>query len=161
MRRVWRPGENAYITTQNIRRWDNSTSQRCSSSLQAHSLVFTFLCCISTSWAGQRSASITMPSSLRQLAGWEKGDTFLECRRWRWLMLCRSVFSPVKHGSFIGPLWPQQAEDWVSPWCSQILLNGHYAAQNEWGDNPRHLYSHLSTHIRITKGVCMRESSFA
>lgn len=47
------------------------------------------------------------------------------------------------------------------PRCSQILLSSHYAAQNECSDNPRHLYSHLSTHIRITKGVCMRESSFA
>lgn len=28
-----------------------------------------------------------------------------------------------------------------------IMLQGH---------NPRHLYSHLSTHIRITKGICMR-----
>lgn len=27
--------------------------------------------------------------------------------------MCRSVVSPVKHGAFIRPLQPQQAEDWV------------------------------------------------
>lgn len=42
------------------------------------------------------------------------------------------------------------------PWCSEIPLNGYYAAQNERGDNPRHLFSHLSTHIHITKGASVR-----
>lgn len=28
-------------------------------------------------------------------------------------------------------------------------------------DNPRHLYSHLSTHIHITKRACVSEASFA
>lgn len=69
-----------------------------------------------------------------------------------WLMLCSTVFSPVKQGAFIGPLWPQQAEDWVP----LMLWNSYYAAQNEWGDNPRHLFSHLSTHIHITKRACVR-----
>lgn len=117
-----------------------------------HSLISTFLCCVSMSWAGQRSASTTMPSSLRLPQGWEKGDTFLERRRRFWLMLCSTAFSPVKQGAFIGPLWPQQAEDWVP----LMLWNSYYAAQNEQGDNPRHLFSHLSTHIHITKRACVR-----
>lgn len=48
-----------------------------------------------------------------------------------------------------------------SPDALKIPLTSYYAAQNERRDNPRHLYSHLSTHIHITKGVCARESSFA
>jgi len=71
-------------------------SQRCST----HTLVSTFLCCISTSWAGQRSASTTMPSSLRRRAGWEKGDTFLERRRSYWLMLCKKCLFSSKAWSF-------------------------------------------------------------
>lgn len=47
------------------------------------------------------------------------------------------------------------------PGCYEILLRSYYAAQNERGDNPRHLYSHLSTNIHITKAACVSKSSFA
>lgn len=113
--------------------------QRYLTFLLTHSLISTFLCCISMSWAGQRPAPTTIPSSLRQRAGWQKGDTFLESRTgFDW---CGFL---VK---FTG--------------CSEILFCSYYAAHYKQGDNPKHLYSHLSTHIHITKRVCVSESSFA
>lgn len=110
------------------------------------------------SWAGQRSASITMPSSLWQLAGWKKGDTFLELVVIDAVQKC--LFSS-KAWIFYQAIMAWNRQKIGFPRCSQILLSSHYAAENECSDNPRHLCSHLSTHIRITKGVCMGESSFA
>lgn len=131
------------------------SSQRCSTSLslRAHSLVSTFLCCVSTSWAGQRSASITMHYSLKQRAGWEKGDTFVESRRGYWLMQSRSVFYRTiiaSTGRRLG------SPDALKSRSTAIMLH-----RTSVGDNPRHLYSHLFTHIHITKRACVREASFA
>lgn len=51
---------------------------------------------------------------------------------------------------FIDPLQPQKAEDWVPPDAQQPLSSAVRA-----GYNPRHLYSHLSTHIHITKAAVL------
>lgn len=71
-------------------------------------------------------------------------------------MLRTTVFSPVKQGAFYQAIMASAGRRLGSPRRSEIPLNSYYAARNERGDNPRHLFSHLSTHIHITKRACVR-----
>lgn len=62
----------------------------------------------------------------------------------------------VEKGAFIGQLQPQKAEDWVPPDAHHPLFCAVRA-----GYNPRHLYSHLSTQIHITKAAALEGAPFA
>lgn len=62
-----------------------------------------------------------------------------------------AVLFQIKKRAFMGPLSAQKAEDWVPPDARQPLYCTEQA-----GDNPRHLHSHLSTHIHITKAAGLR-----